>query len=82
MFAALCATATASAASSSPKAMPGHDHVFVIVAENKNYDQVVGQQSQAPNLARLATTYGLASNFYGEAHPSQGNYIAMVCKSI
>jgi hypothetical protein len=58
-------------------AVPRYEHIFVIVEENKDYGQVIDNEV-APNLSRLAAQYGLATNFYGEAHPSQGNYIAML----
>lgn len=59
------------------KAIPRYEHIFVIVAENKSYDQIIGS-SNAPNLNRLAKTYGLATQFYGEVHPSEANYVAML----
>jgi hypothetical protein len=58
------------------QAIPNYDHLFVIIAENKAYTQVLGKDT--PNLTRLATTYGLAKNFYGEVHPSEANYVAML----
>lgn len=58
--------------------MPAYAHIFVIIAENKGYAQIIGPGSHAPNINRLATQYGLASRFYAEVHPSEGNYIAML----
>ena len=62
--------------------MPRYAHVFVIVAENRGYDLVVGASAggaaRAPNINRLARQYGLASQFYAETHPSEANYIAML----
>jgi hypothetical protein len=69
---ALCCTAHASA-----EGLPRYDHIFVIVAENKNYEQIIGSEN-APRLNKLAKEYGLATNFYGEVHPSEGNYVAML----
>lgn len=57
--------------------LPRYDHIFVIIAENKDYEQIIGSKN-APNLNRLAAEYGLATRFYGEVHPSQANYIAML----
>ena len=57
--------------------VPRYDHVFVIVEENKDYDQVVDPAS-APNIAGLAARYGNATRFYGEVHPSEANYVAML----
>jgi phospholipase C len=59
------------------KAIPRYEHLFVIIAENKSYDQIIGS-SNAPNLNRFAKTYGLATQFYGEVHPSEANYVAML----
>jgi hypothetical protein len=56
---------------------PRYDHIFVIIAENKNYEHIIGN-ANAPRLNKLAKEYGLATNFYGEAHPSEANYIAML----
>ena len=71
-FIALCCAARASAGE-----MPRYDHIFVIVAENKNYEHIIGSEN-ATRLNKLAKDYGLATNFYGEVHPSEGNYIAML----
>lgn len=57
--------------------IPRYDHIIVIIEENHSYDQIIGNPD-APNLNRLARTYGLASNFYGEVHPSEPNYVAMI----
>jgi phosphatidylinositol-3-phosphatase len=71
------ASAGAGAAPDAP-ALPRYGHIFVIVAENKGYEQVIGPATRAPNINRLAAQYGLASHFYAEVHPSEGNYVAMV----
>ncbi|MBD2512348.1 phosphoesterase [Nostoc muscorum FACHB-395] len=62
------------------KAIPKYDHIFVIVEENKSYDQIIGNPN-APIINQLAKTYGLASNFYGEVHPSEANYVAILSGS-
>ncbi len=69
---ALCCTAGAAA-----EGLPRYDRIFVIVAENKNYEQIIGSED-APRLNKLAKEYGLATNFYGEVHPSEGNYVAIL----
>jgi phospholipase C len=58
--------------------VPRYAHIFVIVAENKGYDLIIGPHTHAPNINRLAQQYGLASQFFAEVHPSEGNYIAML----
>ena len=57
--------------------IPHYDHIFVIILENHSFDEIIGNKT-APTLNKLAASYGLASNFYGEVHPSEGNYVAMV----
>ncbi len=56
--------------------VPGFDHVYVIVMENKEYGSVVGSSS-APYLNQLIQQNGLATNYTGVSHPSEPNYIAM-----
>jgi hypothetical protein len=75
------ATATVSpSASPAPSAtgggVPEFSHIYVIVMENKEYGSIVGSSS-APYLNSLIAGYGLATQFYGETHPSEPNYIAL-----
>ena len=69
-----CATMGARAAL---EGVPRYDHVFVILEENKDYSQIMSTES-APVLAGLAKQYGDAARFYGETHPSEGNYVALL----
>lgn len=57
---------------------PRYDHVFIIIGENKGFEQLMNRPDLTPNLHRLAREYGLATSFYGEVHSSEGNYIAML----
>ncbi|MGZ3622980.1 MAG: alkaline phosphatase family protein [Ktedonobacteraceae bacterium] len=50
-------------------------HVFIIMMENTGYGSLIGNPN-APWINMAAKTYGLATNYYGVAHPSQPNYIA------
>ena len=59
------------------KAVPRYDHIFVIVEENKDYEQVL-DPAAAPNIAGLAARYGNATRFYSEVHPSEANYVALL----
>lgn len=59
-------------------AVPHYDHVFIIVAENKGFKQIMDHPEWTPELHKLAAEYGLASQFYAEVHSSEGNYIAML----
>ena len=51
------ASATASAA-----AFPHFDHVFLMVEENHNYQQIIGNPA-APEINALANDYGLATKY-------------------
>src|ERR1700726_2547574 len=57
--------------------IPRYDHIFVIIAENHAYGQIIGNP-KAPNLNRLARPYGSGTQFYGEVHPSKANYVAIL----
>jgi phosphatidylinositol-3-phosphatase len=58
-----------------PGGMPRFQHIFVIIEENHDRSQIVGNPN-APNFNRLANTYAQATNFYGVTHPSEPNYVA------
>jgi phospholipase C len=72
----------ASPARAQIEGIPRYDHIIVIIAENHGYDQIIDKPDapnlNAPNLNKLAKSYGLARKFYGEVHPSKANYIAMI----
>ncbi|HEY2806393.1 MAG TPA: alkaline phosphatase family protein, partial [Gemmatimonadales bacterium] len=61
-------------------ALPGNtnpvDHVFVVVEENTEYGSSIGSP-QMPYFNALATQYGLATQYFGAAHPSLPNYFSM-----
>jgi acid phosphatase len=77
-------TATpAATASPSPTAsptpgsgLPNFRHIYLIVMENKDYRSIVGSKA-APYLNSMIARYGLATQMYAEAHPSEPNYIAL-----
>jgi hypothetical protein len=60
--------------------LPHFTHVFVIMLENRGYEQIIGN-AHAPFLNHLATTTGLATEYTGVAHPSQPNYLAAISGS-
>ncbi len=71
-------TPAASAPVPRPQSVPlaRDSHVVLIVMENKEYSEVVGSPG-ASYLSRLAHRYAIATNFYGIAHPSLPNYLAL-----
>jgi phosphatidylinositol-3-phosphatase len=73
--AALCLV-FASAAALDAQSFPQYDHVFLLIMEKENYNQVGNQY--APILNALARDYGLATNYRGVADPSEPNYLAML----
>ena len=79
LTAALAVNAMAAPAgqTAADRQLPSYDHVFVIVEENKDYDQVMSPAA-APSLAALAARYGQATQFWGEVHPSEANYVALL----
>src|ERR1700737_1316370 len=60
-------------ASASAKPVTPASHVFVIVMENRSYNQVV----DSPYIAQLATKYGVATNYHSISSPSLPNYLAL-----
>lgn len=72
----LAAPVSAGPAVASLEGIPRFDHIFVIIEENKAATIIGGPH--APALTNFAKTYGQASNFYAETHPSEPNYVALV----
>ncbi|HVC27812.1 MAG TPA: alkaline phosphatase family protein [Nitrososphaerales archaeon] len=70
-------SSTASSSSSSTSAAGRISHVIVVLMENEEYGNVIGSSS-APYQNKLAATYALAANYFGVAHPSLPNYLALV----
>jgi len=67
---------TVAATATAGSGLPSFRHVYVIIMENEEYGDIVGSRS-APYLNQLISRYGLTTNFYAEAHPSEPNYIAL-----
>ncbi len=59
--------------------VPRIGHVFLLLLENEDYENSFGADSPAAYLAKTLPARGaLLSNYYGTAHYSQGNYIALI----
>ncbi|GIG55827.1 hypothetical protein Lfu02_01990 [Longispora fulva] len=56
--------------------VPGYDHVFVVMMENSNYGDIIGN-SAAPYINSLAGANTLLTQSYGITHPSDPNYVAL-----
>jgi acid phosphatase len=57
-------------------------HVFIVLEENKNYSNVMGNAKDMPYLNSLANTYAYAGNYYANTHPSIGNYFMLTAGQI
>jgi hypothetical protein len=56
-------------------------HVFIVVEENTNYGDVIANPA-LPYLNSLANQYGLATNYFANAHPSIPNYFELTTGQI
>lgn len=55
--------------------------VFLVVEENHSYSDVIGN-SGMPYLNSLANSYGLATQYFADSHPSIGNYFMLTTGKI
>jgi hypothetical protein len=53
--------------------LPCYDHIVIVVEENKDYEDIIGNED-APFLNRLAEEGASLTNMFAEEHPSEGNY--------
>src|SRR5437870_9652167 len=74
---AACLTLVASGPSLDAQSFPQYDHVFLLIMENENYNQVIGNR-YAPILNALAQDYGLATNYRGVANRAERNKLAIL----
>lgn len=57
-------------------AVPQFGHVVMVLEENHSYSEVIGNPAM-PYLNSLASQYGLATQYFANAHPSIGNYFML-----
>src|SRR6516164_8641187 len=65
------------AATAATPVVPHYDHIFLMIFENHGFAQIIGNPA-APNINRLANTFGLATSYFSVADPSEPNYVAML----
>jgi phosphatidylinositol-3-phosphatase len=70
------ATVSPTTASAAANRLPRPDHIVIVIFENKDVDQVLGNHA-APFLDNLADTGIDFTNAHAEVHPSQPNYLAL-----
>jgi predicted nuclease of predicted toxin-antitoxin system len=67
--------------SGSGNALPTPDHVVIVVLENHSFSQVIGSPAM-PYFNSLANAHSLATNYFGNVHPSIGNYLMLTTGQI
>jgi len=60
---------------------PSSSHVFIVMEENHSFSEVIGNTAM-PYFNRLASHYGLATQYYADSHPSIGNYFMLTTGKI
>jgi phosphatidylinositol-3-phosphatase len=73
-------TNSTSSSSSSSAPSASISHVIIVLMENEEYGSVIGSSSD-PYENGLAAKYALAADYFGVAHPSLPNYLALVAGS-
>jgi len=66
-----------SPAAATPTPFTNQSHVFIVVMENRSYDQAI----TGGYTASMARQFGVAANYHGVSHPSLPNYLAMTSGS-
>jgi acid phosphatase len=78
-MAALLAVIALPGAARARGGVPPFSHVVVVVFENKEFGSV--SSTDAPTFARMGGVYATLGRYYGVAHPSLPNYLALVSGS-
>jgi phosphatidylinositol-3-phosphatase len=79
VLALLTAALLAGSVAQATAKVPYVKHVFIVVLENENASSTFGRHSEAPYLAQTLRKKGaFVPNYFGIAHNSLTNYVAMV----
>ena len=57
--------------------VPSYDHVFMVMMENTDYNQVMNDPTDTPYLHSLMTQGATMANYHAVYHPSDENYLAI-----
>ena len=57
--------------------VPGYDHVFTVMMENTDYNEIMGDPTDTPYLHSLMAQGATMTNFHAQYHPSDENYLAI-----
>jgi phosphatidylinositol-3-phosphatase len=71
-----CGSGASSPQTPLPAGQPTFGHVVLVVEENHSYSEVIGNSSM-PYFNSLASQYGLATQYFANAHPSLPNYLML-----
>ena len=69
-------TSTGRSAISNGSGVPDFAHIVVMLFENQEYDEIIGDD-QSPNYNALAEKNSLLTQYYAIRHPSLPNYLAL-----
>src|SRR3954469_21773535 len=69
-----CAAVGVATGAEWPPNLPVYDHIVIVIEENKDFEQILGDKLDAPYLKQLAAEGASFSRMFGEEHFSQGNY--------
>lgn len=64
-----------------PANVPTFSHVFLVIEENHSFSDVIGNSSM-PYFNSLVSKYGLAKQYFANAHPSIPNYLMLTTGQI
>ena len=53
-------------------------HIFYIMMENHETNQIFGNTADAPYINWLASRYAISTDYFGVTHPSLPNYLAAI----
>ena len=73
----LSTSVTPSSLQAPVSSVPSFDHVFMVMMENTNYDEVIGDTTDAPFINNLTSQGTLLYNYSGVYHPSDENYLSI-----
>jgi len=57
--------------------LPRPDHIVLVVEENHSFDEIIGNNKDAPYLNELLGHGATFTSFFALRHPSQSNYIQL-----
>ncbi|WP_035798297.1 alkaline phosphatase family protein [Kitasatospora mediocidica] len=57
--------------------VPGYDHVFQVMMENTDYNEVMGDPTDTPYIHSLMAQGASMTNYHAVYHPSDENYLAI-----